>query len=196
MSVLMKSIVLSSSHQIMSEDVLYKTKDSLNDSVILKNKIFNTIDLDYRFIDFYDRLEYDISNEVVTYRLNKQNPIKKKNLIYEKFKQKQEQTSASIELNKYQISKTDIHIYTKTFSDLIGFFIPFVFWYDIFGNDNYNYACRVREIFTDNYIVEILYKTEKIKIDNKVYNYENGYSKVYKETTIDLNLKKKNNQHY
>ena len=174
----MKSIVLSSSHQIMSEDVLYK-KDPLNDSVLLQNKTLFA--LTTKFINFYDRLEYDIANEVVTYRLNKKNPIKQTNLVNEKFKQKQEEDKTSIDLNRYQISKTDIHICTKTYTDLI-FLNSFAFWYDLFGDDNYNYACRVREIESNNYIVEILYKTEKTKVN--IYNYENGYSKVYKETTI------------
>ena len=175
MSVLMKSIVLSPSYKILAEDVIFE-QDDLIDSILLQNKILYATKLDSTVVDYYDRLDYNARTEFITFRRNK-NVIHSTNVIQEQHKQDRPPG-----LNKYQISKTHIHINTKSFTDLMIFFYPFVFWYDLFGKSKYNYTCLVQNISPYNYIVEVLCKTPKFNLD-RLYDNMCEYSKAYEETT-------------
>ena len=174
----MKSIVLSPSYKIISEDVIYE-EDDLLDSILLQNKILYATDLDSTVVDFYDRLDYDTRTEFITFRRNK-TVINNTNVIQEQYKQ-----DRPLGLNKYQISKTHIHVNTKSFTDLMIFFYPFVFWYDLFGKFDYNYTCLVKNISPNNYIVEVLCKSPKFNLD-RLYDHVNEYTKAYEETTTSF----------
>ena len=172
----MKSIVLSAfGYQILVEDVIYE-EDDLLDSIILQNKILYATNLYSTVLDYYDRLDYDTRTECITFRRNK-SVVDNTNITYEQCIQDRPR-----ELSKYQISKTHIHINTKSCNDLMIFFYPFVFWYDLFGKFDYNYTCAVTNISSNNYIVEMLCKSPKFNID-RALDHMNDRSKVYEETT-------------
>lgn len=175
----MKSIVLSPFYKVISEDAIYEEND-LIDSILLQNKILNVDELDSKNdVTIYDRVTYNPRTEVITFRRNK-TYLENTNVVLEQHKQ-----DRPLGLNRYQISKTHIHINTMSFTDLMIFFYPFVFWYDLFGKSDYNYSCLVKNISLNNYIVEVRYKSPKMNID-RLFDRMCEYTKAYEDTTTPL----------